>query len=515
MTPTGKTRLVIAMIYVAAVAANVVRAEITQDALAFHTRDYPFYLQFATKLLDSRIAPVYSMNPDGYNVLFFNGTDGAEGLHQSLHLEPLKYVYAAVYYLTGSSGALYLLIALVFFLPLLYLGWLTPLNTPESRRFAVVLSLLYAIYPASLAVSAFDLRPFAFLAPFFALTMIALEFDRPVREIAVFFGGMFLAREEALVFGAIVIGYAALRMWGSPRWRSVVASLCSIWAAALVLIASYFWWTGYRNTLAPRFAALWASAAEHWTVTVGIFAVLLALTAGVAWGLRKAFTVWRVGEIQRVPRWLQVATYCAVFPPLAMQFLRERSEELAALDTVQIGRVLSTPRFGLHLAAVVILFVILQRLTTAPSSRQVLNAAAVVGVAISALVAVSAPFGYRARIAALATQSHSAAQVLALRNGTDKYKTEVLTDYSTFQAFADYQHVYSYERLPSYLVDGPARFFPANQGSVQALIDGRVQYVVVSRASMRDIESFLAKSGVRTTTEFANAEFVALQLWRK
>ncbi len=528
--------MLVVILYIGAVAVSVGFAEMKQDALAFHTRDYPFYLQFATKLLDSKISTkAYSINPEGYNVLFFSGTDGADGLHQSVHLEPMKYAYAALYSLTGSPRTLYAFVALVFFAPILYLTLVSPLDTVETRCFVVLLVLLYATSPASVEVSGFDLRPFAFLAPFFTLTMVAVTFRRPASEVLVPFAAMFLAREEALVLGLIVIGYALVRVGEPASRRALVAGLTVIWTSWLLVIVAYFLWTGYPNTLLTR---LREASAYFETDPVAGLAAGVTATASVA-------LLWFFGRYlyRRAPpktEVLQVAPCSAVLPPRLLQFMRERSEALGSLNVIDMSRPVFAPRFGLPMASAVVLpvilwsmatkslhrralimasavvlLVILWSMATKSLHRRALISVAAVAVVASAAVAVAAPFGALARMASYTSRGRPASEVIALRTVTDKYNTAILTDYATFQAFADYDRVYAYQRLPWYVAAGLGRYYPANATVLQRLVKEQIEYIVISKANMENVGEVVRGSGMSTTTLFENGEFAALRVCRE
>ena len=114
------------ILYLLAVVASSFYAELKYKSLNFHTRDYAYYVQFSSKLLDSKMAKSYSLNPEGYNWLRYYGTEGVDNFHRSLHFEPIKYVYAVLYYFAPTPRVLFWLASLIYFLPVVYLAFAVP-----------------------------------------------------------------------------------------------------------------------------------------------------------------------------------------------------------------------------------------------------------------------------------------------------------------------------------------------------------------------------------------------------
>src|SRR5512144_431039 len=89
--------IAIAAIFVAAVVTAGVFANLKRLGLRYDSIDYPFYAQFAAKFFDPQLPKSFSAQPDGYNFLGYHGTEGTYSVNQSLHLEPVKYLYALVF----------------------------------------------------------------------------------------------------------------------------------------------------------------------------------------------------------------------------------------------------------------------------------------------------------------------------------------------------------------------------------------------------------------------------------
>ena len=75
--------------YILAVVISTMLCNVKFRALGFHNRDYAFYLEFASKLLDDHSGHAYSMNPEGENWLFMRGTEGINGFQRTIHPESI------------------------------------------------------------------------------------------------------------------------------------------------------------------------------------------------------------------------------------------------------------------------------------------------------------------------------------------------------------------------------------------------------------------------------------------
>ena len=382
--------------------------------MAFHTRDYAFYMQFASKLLDPQVpTKTYTINPDGYNLFFFGGTEGEDSFYQSVHLEPAKYFFAGVYRLFGHPRALFLFLSLVYFFPVLYLALVGRLETGADRAFALLVMLLYVAYPSSLKAPGFDARPFILLAPFFAMSVMSVTFQRPLREQVVLMNCMFLSREEALVFALVVIGYAFLKTRDGASRRRAVAALSATWLLWFMATLSFFMWTGYRNTIHARFARLLGETPASLLMAAAVLACAVCLLVFV-WKQERLWLrlSWR-------PAW-QILGFCSLFPPLIFQFVRERSEELTSWNGAVLARTAFSPRFALHATVVALLLTILWDLVKDRRQRAAIGAFVTMATALAVTVTLTSPFGVRAMSASYLRAAPSSGPVFALREATDR-----------------------------------------------------------------------------------------------
>ncbi|MDX6611661.1 MAG: hypothetical protein QOD75_847 [Blastocatellia bacterium] len=495
------------ILYLLAVVASSCFAELKYRSLNFQTRDYAYYLQFSSKLLDSRMTKAYSLNPEGYNWLRYYGTEGAGNFHRSLHFEPIKYFYAVIYYFANTPRVLFWFAALIFFLPVLYLGLTFGVALPDraggssllngrSKEFVLLIALLYVLLPAALLTPAFDLRPYIFLTPFFFMTLIAMKLSRPWWERLLWFNCMFLAREEALILAPTFILLAIVWDDDDALHRRTVVSFTIAWIVWGLLTLGFFKWTAYPT----------APFHEH----PDLFRILLLCGIGLV-ALALAFSK----KVRRQSLWrrpLQIAAYSTVLVPLGFQIFDE-DRNAFTFSAEWLAQTIFSPRYALHAVALLGLLLVWRKNVVEGSKapRVVLVSVAVCLLALG----VVSPWGSARMGAGYLRQIGPARDIFALRESTDKYETSILTDYATHQAFADYQNVYVYNRLPWDTTPGEGRYYPANSQIVQALVNERIEYVVVSKESAADVEAYHVENRQETVSLFENEKFFGVRISRK
>ena len=492
-------KLSISLIFLAGVVASLFFFYYELKSLGFHTRDFAFYLQFPSKLFDPDLTNRYSLNPEGHNLLKLVGTESVDSFHQAVHLEPIKYVHAVIYRLSGTPLSLFLITAIIQLAPLLYLARVYPQEDAADRRFVVVVSILYAIYPSTVQAVLYDLRPFALLAPLFLLSMLSVYLRRPRWETLVFFNLIFFAREEALILGFIVILFSLATASGDRERRDRTIGLIASWVSWFLITIAYFVWTGYAF-----------KATISWFTI--LFALLLAGLCLVAYRI-----IWpRIREARKIPQaaW-QIGVYSLILVPLSYQFLQEHARSVVytpmnGLKQVFVSLVIS-PRYNLYFTTVLFLAILLWGVVDSIRIRKsILD-----GMIIASIISIPA----QAVLLKSGLSDNGYADVMIvheLRGLTDKYSTYILADYSTHQAFYDYENVYVYNRLPWFLVEGDGRFYPEPQ-SVSALTNllrNDIEYIVVSQESVADINELLVLSSIdasRQVTENGTYKIIELR----
>lgn len=458
-----------------------------QKSLGYHTRDYTYYAQFQAKLLDGGRSPRLSLNPYGRNLFGFRGVEGSTGLHQAIHFEPIKYLQAVVYALSGGPLGVYLFNALVFFSPALYLIFRMPQRSAWDRQFYGLAAGIYLLYPSSQLCATFDLRPFLFLLPFFFLCVLAVHARRSKLEAVALFNLPFLAREEALVLAPIAILYAYAKTQQEPSAgdRALLRPLVASYLAWLLASMAFFFWTGYPNS-----GTVW-----------GVL-LLLALASGAgAAGIATAAR--RLGPASE---WLPPLVLSLAAIPLAY-----RAEDLGA------ERLLFDPRYTLCAGWALLVIVAAWPAIRGPRGRKGVLA----GLTALLLLLLAANLEPEGRSALAAHRVHAAraadaAIVFDLRRSLDPASSAVLADYTTHQAFFDFESVYALERLPWYLSPGDSRFFPENAGMLRRLIREKIEVIAVSTANLGRVTEEVAAVGLEGSLQeiAANEHYAILRVAR-
>lgn len=487
-----RARLAAVLLFAVGVAGSLAYACCKLDALGYHTRDFAYYLQFYAKLLDARAPKRYSLNPEGENIFGLRGTEGVPSFHRAIHIEPPKYLYAAVYALTGKVGALLALTSLIHFAPLLYLAFLCRPPPPGGPRLVLLFAVLYVLSPQSPLTVGYDLRPYVLLAPTFCMAMLAVHFRRPLAEVLALFVALLLVREESLLLGLVVLAYALAR--DPARRAALLRWLGPPWLVWLGVVGLYFMWAGY----APMEGMGWRSA----PLTRPVFLAGLLVAGG-------ALVAWLPARLASLPSppWLALVVYAIGGVGMMLQFLAMPEAGLGLKTALYV--LTYDPRYALFQVYALTFLVLAWEPLLAFAGPRLTT----LGAALLALVFVGASVNYTPqRVGACLEGAGQADIVLAVRDRTDRHASGILADYTTHQAFYDYDRVYVYQRLPADLVAGEERFHPHNVEPLSKLLDG-LEWIVISRESRTQVDALLADAGVRAPQPVAsNQRFEVLRL---
>lgn len=478
-------------------------------ALRYHTRDYPFYLQFAAKLLDPRLPDRFTINPNGFNYLGFVGTEGAASFHQALHIEPLRYLYAPAYALTGTPASLFAFYAVVYFLPLLYLAYVNPTKTPSDRRFYVLFALFYVLFPLTLSSVADDLRPRTWMVPAFVLCFLSIYWQRNWLEKLLFFGLLLVSREEALIVALGLIVYEVLRSRSRGSKHRIVPILFTcLWLAWALVQYLYYRWTGYGISKDLAFYQIVSDIAPFWKF-------LIAAAAGLG------VLIYRyrrpLGETWQKPAVQQVVTYCAlILAPFLAQFYREEkhwfeTEPFLSAASATIQDLFFLPKTTLLFGACLLLLVQIWDITAGARARRNIL------IGMSGLLFASAVLNIAARVQEVRDYQQIiplARDMNALRSITDPVSSVILTDYATNQAFYDYDQQYVLERLPADILQGDERFYPENLPVLKNIVQSQVEYAAISAENKERVLHLLEEVSITPEVLVENERFAVMRLDR-
>ena len=424
------------------------RYSLTKYTALGYSGEFCYYAEMATSLPDPDLSLTYSFNPFGHNAFGYSGFEGTDNFFHSIHFEPIKYLYAAIYGLSGRISLLFLFISLLYFSPLVYLAWAAPLKERSQQVMAVLWGLLYVLYPPTMEVVSFDLRPRTFLVPALAILLIAVLYRRPLWEKVLALLFLISAREEAILIAPFLI----LIDWlgaqpGKSRQKSTL-TMVGIWLAGSAAAFAFFEWGGFEQR-----GKIFQSLADYW------FWVIIAglLGAGLLW---LAIKYYRANADQPRSRWLlQLAAYLPIIALVGgsslLAYLNAYNQaSFSGLLKYLSSEFLYTARLSV-LFSVLFGLVGLLWLGIKPRHKHFGNLALLGLVLASAaglfMIYPQINAGYGKTLDRVLYPEH-AAEVWQLRANTDQHNTAVLWDDQTMIAFCDYEHGYGLSRSPYYLV---------------------------------------------------------------
>ncbi len=464
-----------ALVFFTAVAFATLFGYTKYRALGYHQQDFPYYFQFAIHVFDDRYDPFIAVNPEGANVFGLGGADGSRYFHDALHMEFMKYINGAVIRVFDAPTVLFFFIPIVYFLPLLYLYRIFKDQGNNERRLALLLGILYVFWPASLLAHGFDLRPFVYLTPILFSLLLASYTRQKDWHVILFFNLLFFVREEALCF-------------------------------TLLFFFAYLW--SYRKELATKKKAILALSASYavWALIVAMYYVVqdlpdvadpwariirLSPLLGVAFvfGLVFAGALWYFHKKDR-----NVSVLIEILFPLLIVFPFVAKFSSFTHPGSVFTQLLFTPRPGLLAAPIATVVYLLYRFVENKKMfLRGVTAFAVVVVVLSLFPPgspVRALSGYR-------KQGQELALVWRWHDRLDRFENRVITDFMTYQAFADFNRVLVYERLPWFMTHSRTLWnFPEN-ASVLAAVMPEYDYVIIAAENTSEVEEFVENHNIR------------------
>jgi hypothetical protein len=464
--PTAKRKyLVLVLIgYVLICSISTVYSYFKFKSLNFHPRDFPFYLQFAAKLSDQNLTDQYSLNPDGNNFIGFYGTEAEDNFHRTLHLEPVKYLYPLLYKVFKTPG-LFLFTALIFFFPMVYFTFIHFKTRENSHWIVLFFTILYIFTTLSLESASLDLRPFTFLGPVFVILIFSIHFDRPLWEKILFFNCLLLIREEGIIFTFGALLYAAAKEYTQSKKLYLTKIFTINWLVWVGLLFLYYGWTGYAFI---NYLSHLQGITKGKLIPAGIgFVLLFALIYLCLFIIKKRYQ-------QLFSSLFMLLTYSLIFIPVFLAFI-----SIFHLPDLDFFFILfrESPRFNILFITFLVFLVLAWDLFLRNREKIVLKWITVI--IMGYFIVNTSLVSYR-QFRKFAAERKTTDIVFSIKENTDKYKTGILCDYNTYQAFYDYENVFCFNRLPSYMISGPDRYYPENVEALKQLIKERVDYVVLA-----------------------------------
>ncbi len=479
-------------------------------ALGYQTRDYPFFLQFYAKVFDHRAEPRFTLNPHGSNFLGYLGVEATDNFHRQLHFSPVSYAFGIIFALSKSPLLIFGAIAGVFFLPLLYLD-LACGETGQRKNMALLLALLYAAYPSAFPAASYDLRPYILLGPLFACAMIAVHYQRPFLEQLLFFNLLFCVREEALILGAGILTYFVLRNYSEKRWVKRALILGLFWLTWALVIQKYYGWASFATMPGTNPVVLYVLEFVYVkTAQFKLFCISALICLVVVWYGMKREPLW-------FKKTFQVAGYLLVCLPLWWQLRYEIQEYIKAQQPDSVWaifeHVVISPRFHLYFIVFFLLFILLWDFAGSRIYRTGLICMMLVCIVFSMVFHYSVPQATVKELLPHYNENQPTASIVFdVRKSTNKYRSHILCDYATYQAFFDYENVYVFDRLPWYIIEGEQRFYPDNKPVLEGLLRNKIEFIIVTKHTMLKIKPLLRSMSLKPQHAYGNDRFEIIRL---
>jgi hypothetical protein len=319
---------------------------IEYKSLSFHPRDYSYYLEFPAKIVDKNLENRYSINPIGKNMFLQNGAEGSASFFQSLHFEPIKYIfYPGLYVFARTPILIFGFIAFLYFFPIAYIAIHLSNQSKLNSIFLFLLSIVYIIFPTSFFVPSFDLRPYVLLGPIFLTGVLAFLLSKSTTEKILWFNILFLIREEALIFSITTI-FLAIVIDSDNKKLLLTFAIC--WVCWAILIATYFIWTGYESGFPQKIAELVSLVYPYIKPVMPFkFFLLLLIIAGLFsfWLLLMA---WKITPTSYKRAIFMPLAYSTIFFPAIYQLIQEEPEILQSSIHSLATIFLFTSRYAIY-----------------------------------------------------------------------------------------------------------------------------------------------------------------------
>lgn len=451
-------RVAIGVVALAAAMLSMIGFHLMRRGLAFHDRDFGFFVTHYAHVWDVPAWARVPMNPNGNDVFGFEGIDGYPTVRDEVHASPIEYLLAPVYLLTRSVYALQVVFIGAYLATFAYVVRrpIPATRTPIAR---VIVVALLALTPATLYATTFDLRPFILLGPFVVLLAVALVSRAPGRHLAAIAALGLAAREDAAIVLALAAAY--LHLDGRPvDARRLYAAVVLY---VIVFFAVFTWALGFAHAWNAESLAAFALLAVYPALAL----VPPSLRAALARGLARHRT-------------LAVLVVALPFFGIALRHV------------LNVGwprhHFVFSARWYAPLALLAIAAADLIETRTHGRARHALAG----GLAIAALLG---GVGSVVQLSRWARDADEHADFWPVRTAIPA-DAPIVTDYDHYQAFSDHAQVLVWDRMPAYLEPSEGRDHPGDHAHLRAALVADDPLVVMRRNSFRDFTTRMQSAGI-------------------
>jgi hypothetical protein len=512
--------LIFVAIYLSAVITSVNYAVYRYYDLSHH-RDLGFFLEFPAKILDPELTNRYRYAPGGTNIFGLAGTEGQYGFHKTTHFSPIKYTYILVYKLFSEPMGLFVYFSSLFFLPILYIPLIHRQKNWLEFAFVTLFVLLFVFSPNTLMTSTGEIRPRMLYNAFIPLTFLAIHYNRPLLEKAIFFTGLLAIREEGMIFGLILIIYSAIHISDEEDKKRTLRTFSFIYLINAVVVCWYFFI--YSNFPYSEGNSILSILSTRPTLLVSfiILGVVYVVTILGLWKIstsNKSYILWGFESKKHGTMLFKMLVFSSFFFPFIVTSLSDVLNKASGERTVAIVyyaaiRLLTYYWFSIIYIVLLLLFVILwDGMSSQRSKERVLLILTILFVFTSFIFYQAHP-NFPDYFSAT-PEKQPIAPLMDLRDITDPYETNILIGYNAYPILYDYNNIYVYWLLPIELVGQRGRGYPKNSDAVTSLIDDVIDYIVINKSDLIRLESIINATQVEMRVYAENQKIIIFDIDR-
>lgn len=473
-------------------------------ALAFHDRDLNYFLEFAARASDPELEDRFSFNIEGFNFIGLQEIEAVNGIYQTIHLEPFRWLYSPLYGLTQSANFLFFFFSAVFYLPLLYLLFLR-LRLPPDRRPAlltvIVFSLLLFLFPASFHAATEDLRSRMILGSAWVMALAAIWYRRPFPEKLLLLLFLPLLREEGSVLALwlFLLDLAHNADRPAPLWQRITLGLLPV--ATFIAFLAFMHWGGFDRIDVGH------NPLTKFRELIPSLNLRLGLVAG---GLVGAAILWFLppSPLRKPIRF--IALYGSLLAAVLLQLKTPLTRFLATLpaDNLRAAlKIIEWEQLSLPWALLVAPLLFLPAAFWTLRRRR--TAYLLCGLLFLLSTANTIVYWSEYR-----QESRHSQLVWDFTAAHDRLDTPVLVDFNTVQAFYDWKQVLAYNRIPIWMTedDHSLRHYPQNSAIVAQAIAEGIPWAVIARDSLPEVSELIQLAGRSWTEAQGNEGYLILEI---
>lgn len=528
MDTSKKTTTFLIFLFILALIIGLVFASLHYNALNYH-KDFSFYLQFIAKLFNPELSNRYSFNASGHNFFGMITYEGALGFHHTVHFELIKYPFAVLYAISRSPFTILFVFTALYFSPILQLGFYQKAKSTHEQIFISLIAALLIFYPLVYPAAINDIRPRMLYNAAIPLLILSIYYQRPKWEQIAAFIFFLSLREESVIFSIPIILFSFLEHKKNGTNKSIPFTFFGLWLLYLIGIILFYTNAGYIYD--PAWDSFFSIRTNPpLLIALGIIGLgILGIAAFIYSTLNKPsdknslLNKWagalKQDEHELFYKALQLITYGGLLLPILAQFyiwLKENFIQSGIVSrrimlTQAIKALFYSEHLGILFVSLLIFVFLIWQYFPVRKLRLIITSALVILLATSLyLSAINVwPSLYNQ---ALLDKAEAAGIIFDLRNKTLASEDSILTDFTTYHAFFEYENVYVYERLPWYVVSGDTRYFDENIEYLDEIMIKEIEFIAVSINKQGTIEALLNRTNLDTIIYAENDLFIIYKI---